>query len=272
MTNLVSFPKLGISMELDRVAFSLFGIDIMWYGALIGIGIILAVTYGSYAVKKTKLSQDDYLNMLLIALPCAIVGARLYYVIFNWSKYSGDIMSVFAIRSGGLAIYGGIIAAALSIIIYCRLKKINAGIPFDLLAVGLPMAQAIGRWGNFVNAEAFGGETNLPWGMVIGSNGAMVHPTFLYESLWNVLSVVIVLAVKPRKKFEGELFCVYMIWYGIGRFWIEGLRADSLYFGVFRISQVVAAVSVLIGAGMIIYKRFYKRYYILKQAIKINSI
>ncbi|MBE7011617.1 MAG: prolipoprotein diacylglyceryl transferase [Ruminococcaceae bacterium] len=246
---------------MDRVAFSIFGMDIMWYGVLIGLGIIVAVTYGSYAMKKTDLTQDDFLNMLLIALPSAIVGARAYYVIFNWSEYSGDIMSVFAVRNGGLAIYGGIIAAALSIIIYCRVKKINPGIPFDLLAVGLPMAQAIGRWGNFVNAEAFGGPTTLPWGMVIGNSDTMVHPTFLYESLWNVLSVVFVLLVKKHKKFEGELFCVYMIWYGIGRFWIEGLRADSLYAGSMRVSQLVSVFMVIIGLSVIFYKRIYKKNY-----------
>jgi phosphatidylglycerol:prolipoprotein diacylglycerol transferase len=168
-------------------------------------------------------------------------------------------MSVFAIRNGGLAIYGGIIFAALAIIIYCKVKKIDFGIPFDLLAVGLPMAQAIGRWGNFVNAEAFGGETNLPWGMVIGNSSNMVHPTFLYESLWNVLSVVIVLLVKRHKKFEGEGFCAYMIWYGIGRFWIEGLRADSLYFGIFRVSQLVSLLLVVLGAGIVINKRICQK-------------
>ena len=259
MINTISFPKLGISMEINRVAFSVFGIDIMWYGVLIGIGIILAVLYGSYAVKNTKLSQDDFLNMLLIALPCSIVGARAYYVIFNWSEYSGDVMSILAIRNGGIAIYGGIIAAALVIIIYCKVKKINFGIPFDLLAVGLPMAQAIGRWGNFINAEAYGGETNLPWGMMVGNSPVMVHPTFLYESLWNVISVVLVLTAKRYKKFDGELFCVYMVWYGVGRFWIEGLRADSLYLGNFRISQIVSAILVVIGVAGIIYGRIYKK-------------
>lgn len=259
MVNTVSFPKLGISVELDRVAFSLFGLDIMWYGVLIGIGIILAVMYGSYAVKKTTLSQDDFLNMLLIALPCSIIGARAYYVIFNWSEYAGDIMSVFAIRNGGIAIYGGIIAAAATVIIYCRVKGINFGIPFDLLAVGLPMAQAIGRWGNFINCEAFGGVTELPWGMVIGNSDIAVHPTFLYESLWNVISVILVLLAKKYKKFDGELFCVYMIWYGAGRFWIEGLRTDSLYLGNFRVSQIVALISVVAGIGIIFHKRFLQK-------------
>ena len=259
MINTVSFPKIGLSFEIDRVAFSFFGIDIMWYGVLIGLGIIVAVIYGLYAVKKTELSQDDMLNMIIIALPASIIGARAYYVIFNWSEYSGDIASVFAIRNGGLAIYGGILAASAVVIIYCKTKKIRIGIPFDLLAVGLPLAQAIGRWGNFINCEAYGRETALPWGMSIGQYINMVHPTFLYESLWNVVSVILVCSLKKHKKFDGELFCVYMIWYGIGRFWIEGLRQDSLYLGPLRVSQLVAAASLTAGILIIIYERFYKK-------------
>lgn len=259
MSNTISFPKMGLSFEVDRVAFSLFGIDVMWYGVLIGLGIVLAFIYAAYAVKKTELSQDDFLNMVIIALPCAIIGARAYYVIFNWSAYSGNIMEIFAIRNGGLAIYGGIIAAALVVIIYCRIKKIRIGIPFDLLAVGLPMAQAIGRWGNFINGEAYGRQTTLPWAMSIGNYATMVHPTFLYESLWNIGSVILVLIAKKFKKFDGELFCVYMIWYGIGRFLIEGLRTDSLYLGVFRVSQIVASLSVVLGIAIILYQRIYKK-------------
>lgn len=255
MTQTISFPKLNLSFEVNRVAFSLFGIDIMWYGVLIGLGMIAALVYALFAVKKTELRQDDLLNMAIIAFPCAIIGARAYYVIFNWGLYKGDIGKIFAIRNGGLAIYGGIIAAAIVILVYCRVKKIKIGIPFDLLAVGLPMAQAIGRWGNFINGEAYGGETTLSWAMSIGNYANMVHPTFLYESLWNVLSGVLVLIAKKFKKFDGELFCVYMIWYGAGRFWIEGLRADSLYIGVFRVSQIVASLSFLLGLAIILYKR-----------------
>lgn len=259
MSHTISFPNLGLSFDINRVAFSLFGIDIMWYGILIGLGILLAVLYGLYAVKKTTLSQDDLLNMVIIALPCAIIGARVYYVLFNWSAYSDNWTEIFAIRNGGLAIYGGIIAAALVIIIYCQAKKIKIGVPFDLLAVGLPLAQAIGRWGNFVNGEAFGKNTTLPWAMSIENYAIMVHPTFLYESIWNIFSVIFVLIAKKFKKFDGELFCVYMIWYGIGRFWIEGLRVDSLYLGIFRISQIVASLSVVIGISIIFFNRFCKK-------------
>ena len=259
MTETISFPNLNLSFEINKTAFSVGGFEVRWYGVLIGLGMLAAIIYALFAVKKTKLSQDDLLNMTIIGLPCAIIGARAYYVIFNWSAYKGDLSQIFAIRNGGLAIYGGIIAAALAVIIYCKIKKINVGIPFDLLAVGLPMAQAIGRWGNFVNGEAYGRETNLPWAMSIGEYVNMVHPTFLYESLWNIIGVIIVLIYKRFKKFDGEQFCIYMIWYGIGRFWIEGLRTDSLYLGVFRISQLVASLSVAAGIAIILWKRFYKK-------------
>ncbi len=259
MSQTISFPNLNLSFEIDRVAFSLFGVDVMWYGVLIGLGMILALIYGIYEAKKINLKQDDLLNMAIIAFPCAIVGARAYYVIFNWGQYKNDLWQILAIRNGGLAIYGGVIAAAIVILVYCRVKKISIGLPFDILAVGLPLAQSIGRWGNFINGEAFGGETTLPWAMSIGEYVNMVHPTFLYESLWNVLSVVFVLIAKRIKKFNGELFCIYMIWYGLGRFWIEGLRTDSLYLGNFRISQIVASLSVVLGIAVIIYNRFYKK-------------
>ncbi len=255
MSNIISFPNLGLSFNVNRVAFTIFGLDVMWYGVLIGIGMIIAMAYGLCEVRKTKMSQDDFLNMAIIAFPCAIVGARLYYVSFNFKEYLGDLSSVFAIRQGGLAIYGGIIAAALVILIYCRVKKINIGIPFDILAVGLPIGQAVGRWGNFVNGEAYGRATSLPWAMSIGDYAKTVHPTFLYESIWNVLGVILILCFKKHKKFEGELFCLYMLWYGIGRFLIEGLRTDSLYLGIFRVSQLVSLALIILGSTIIIYKR-----------------
>ncbi len=255
MSKLISFPRLGISFNIDPVAFTIFGVDVMWYGVLIGTGMVLALIYGLYEVKKTALSQDHMLNMAMIAFPCAIIGARLYYVLFNLGAYKDDLWQIFAIRNGGLAVYGGIIAAAIVILVYCRVKKIDIGLPFDLLAVGLPLAQAIGRWGNFVNGEAYGGATTLPWAMTIENYATMVHPTFLYESVWNILCVALVLIWKKFRKFNGELFCVYMIWYGTGRFFIEGLRADSLYLGVLRVSQLVSLGIVVLGTGIMVYKR-----------------
>ena len=258
MSETISFPYLGLSFNVDKVAFTLFGISVRWYGVIIGVGILAAFIYALYAVKTSELSQDDLLNMTIIALPCAIVGARLYYVIFNWDYYKDDLMGIFAIRNGGLAIYGGIIAAAIVIIVYCKCKKIKLGAPFDLLAVGLPIAQSIGRWGNFVNGEAYGGHTSLPIAMSIGNYAKCVHPTFLYESLWNAAGVIIILLIKRKGKLKNRLFCVYMIWYGIGRFFIEGMRTDSLYLGVFRISQIVSLAIIALGIGILIYFKYKK--------------
>lgn len=201
------------------------------------------------------LAQDDFLNMFIIAVPIAIICARAYYVIFNWDYYSNNFAEIFNIRGGGIAIYGGVIGAALVVTVYCLKKKISLGMVLDILAVGLLIGQAVGRWGNFVNGEAFGGTTDLPWAMSISQDGVMiaecVHPTFLYESLWNALGIVVLLVLKRKKKAEGELFCAYLTWYGFGRMFIEGLRTDSLYIGIFRVSQLVAAVTMVLGIVLI---------------------
>lgn len=251
MINQISFPNMGLEFEINRVAFSIFGLSVYWYGLLIGLGLLLAVSYGMRQTKKNGLSQDDFLNMLLIAVPVAIVCARLYYVVFSWDAYKSDLMSVFDIRSGGLAVYGGIIGACAVIFIYCKMKKINMGIVLDMLAVGLLIGQAIGRWGNFANGEAFGSYTNLPWAMTVVQDGdkiaSSVHPTFLYESLWNGIGIVVLLLYKKICSFKGELFCGYLVWYGLGRMWIEGLRADSLYLGSLRVSQILAVLTLILG-------------------------
>ena len=189
--------------------------------------------------------------MLIIAIPVSIICARAYYVIFSWDMYKDNIADVFDIRGGGLAIYGGVIGAAATVIIYCRAKKISLGSVLDMLAVGLLIGQSIGRWGNFVNGEAFGAATSLPWGMTVYTDGRLiaesVHPTFFYESLWNFIGIWVLLLYKRRKKANGELFCAYLIWYGAGRTFIEGLRADSLYLGAFRVSQLLAALTAILG-------------------------
>ena len=259
MINNISFPNLGWSFEVDRVAFSIFGVDVYAYGIIIGIGLLLAFTYGACECKKVDLAQDDLLNMILICLPSAIVGARLYYVAFEWESYKNDLVSIINLREGGLAIYGGVIGAALAILIYCRIRKISIGKPLDILGIGLLIGQAIGRWGNYVNGEAFGGSTTLPWAMTIVKNGVAVaesvHPTFFYESLWNVIGFCLLFFTRRKKAFEGEIFCRYMIWYGAGRTIIEGLRADSLYIGPLRVSQVLSVCLVIAGIAIICYKR-----------------
>lgn len=249
MVNHIEFLGLGIELTVKR-AISVFGIDVYIYGIIIAIGLALALWYASREAKKMGIGNDDFLNMFIIGVPAAVVCARVYYVAFNWEDYSGDVLKMLNIRGGGIAIYGAVIGAALTVLIYCRRKKINLGMVLDILAVGLLIGQAIGRWGNFVNGEAFGSATNLPWAMTVISDGVKiaenVHPTFLYESLWNALGIIVMLFVKQIRKAHGEVFCAYMAWYGFGRMFIEGLRADSLYIGVFRISQIVAAVSVVL--------------------------
>ena len=263
MVNNIMFSGIGLDLTVSRSLFTVFGIDIYAYGVIIALGLILAFWYGTKEADRVGLKQDDLLNMFLIAVPLAIVGARLYYVAFSWDAYSDNLSEIFNIRNGGLAVYGGIIAAVLTIFVYCRIKKISMGMVLDILCIGLLIGQAIGRWGNFFNGEAFGSETSLPWAMTIIRDGVTiaesVHPTFLYESLWNALGIVVLLLYKKKKSFNGELFCAYMVWYGLGRMFIEGLRTDSLYVGVFRVSQVLALISLVAGIVMIVINKRKKR-------------
>ncbi len=221
----------------------------------------------SYILRKTRgyfgLTQDKILDMFILVVPSGIVGARLYYVLFHPDGFfgAGNWLNIFKIRQGGLAIYGGIIAAVIAIFIYSRRKKIPAAVFFDVGALGLLIGQAIGRWGNFFNREAYGYETELPWkmGLISGSNTVYVHPTFLYESLWNNIGFIWIHRFsKKNRKYDGQVFLLYVAWYGLGRFIIEGLRSDSLYlFGSdIRISQLVAALSF----GVAVYLLFRIRH------------
>lgn len=254
MINNISFPGLGLDFEINRVAFSLFGVPVYAYGLIIALGLVLAFVYASREAKRTGISDNDFFNMFIIGLPVAVVCARIYYVVFSWDYYKYNLSEIFNIRGGGIAIYGAVIGAALVVLIYCRAKKISIGKVLDVLAVSLLIGQAVGRWGNFVNGEAFGESCSLPWAMTVVRGGRTVaelaHPTFLYESLWNALGILVLILYKRKKAFEGEVFCGYMIWYGIGRLFIEGLRTDSLYLGSIRVSQLLSLV--LIVAGIII--------------------
>ncbi len=249
----ISFPGLGIGpFSLNPVAFTLFGKDVYWYGIIIAAGFLIAVAVCMQLAKKSKsISPDNILDIVLIGLPVAIVCARLYYVAFNFSSYRENPADIFKIWKGGMAIYGGLIGAALSTFLYCKKKRLSLGDTFDICSVGLVIGQAIGRWGNFVNAEAYGGATALPWRMRILEpdwiQAIEVHPTFLYESLWNAAVLVVLLFLLKRKKASGQVFLTYVAAYGAGRFWIEGLRADSLYLGPVRISQVVALISAVVA-------------------------
>ncbi|WZL74728.1 prolipoprotein diacylglyceryl transferase [Clostridiaceae bacterium 35-E11] len=236
---------------MNPVAFKLFGLSIRWYGILISIGIILGTLLAIKRAKQRNISEDRVLDLLLIAIPAAIIGARTYYVIFNWEYYAGDIMSMINIRQGGLAIHGSVIAGATVGYIYCKYHRISFWKMADICAPSIILGQAIGRWGNFINQEAYGRPTNLPWGIMV--DGVKVHPTFLYESVWNFAVFVFLLWYEKNKKFEGELFLFYAALYSIARFFIEGLRIDSLMLGSFRVAQLVSLASILV-AGTIIYK------------------
>ena len=250
MKNFVGFPGLGLEFNINPVAFTLFGKEVYWYGILIGVAIILAVVICSFYAKKKGVNPDYVLDIALVGTPVAVVFARIYYCIFSWEKYAENPIEVFYIWNGGIAIYGAVIGAVVAAYVYCRVKKLKWREMFDICIPGVILGQAIGRWGNFVNREAFGTETNLPWRMELHSIGGTVlnvHPTFLYESLWNFAGFFLLSWLLNHKKNDGEVFFSYFVWYGVGRFFIEGLRTDSLYWGPFRFSQVFAVLTAVLG-------------------------
>ena len=260
----VEFPNLGWEFDISR-GFTIFGFPIYWYAIAITLGLALAFVYAMKNAKGYGLDSDRMLDVALITIPFAFVGARLYYVLFSgrldW--YLEDFFRILNVRDGGLGIYGGIIVAFLVGPLACRWRKVNILAMFDVASLGFLIGQGIGRWGNFFNQEAFGGNTNLPWGMTgdiirSGQNGngyiltQPVHPTFLYESLWCLLGFVLLhILFKKAYKFHGMLFCGYAIWYGVGRFLIESLRTDSLMSGGLRTSQIVAVIAVVGGSALL---------------------
>lgn len=241
-------------MKINPVAFTLFGVEVKWYGILIAMGALLAIFFAEKLSKKKGLYDDLVTDFSFFIIIFGIIGARLYYVLFEWEYYSMHKDEILSIRNGGLAIYGGIIAGIIVALVFSKIKKVEFWDLADIVAPGLSLAQGIGRWGNFINGEAHGGVTNLPWAILV--NGQRVHPTFLYESILDILIFLFLyFYLSKNQKFKGELFSTYMIIYGIGRFFIEGLRTDSLYIGVFRVSQIVSLLMVLVGIIVIIRNR-----------------
>ncbi|SKC78891.1 prolipoprotein diacylglyceryl transferase [Maledivibacter halophilus] len=238
---------------MDPIAFEVFGIAVRWYGILISLGMIIGTILAIRESKRLGWDENLIIDFIIVMIPAAIVGARLYYVIFNWSYYSGDIFKIINIREGGLAIHGGVIGGVIAGIIYTKAKKIDFFSLADIIAPSLILGQAIGRWGNFVNQEAHGGPTNLPWGIMV--NGVKVHPTFLYESLWNVLVFIFLIKFRKKKKNNGEVFYLYLILYSIGRFFVEGLRTDSLMLGQFRVAQLLSLSLIIIFSYLLFRKR-----------------
>lgn len=275
MQSFIEFPALGWHFNIsDTLAeFSLFGTDftIKWYGVIIAVGFLLAVIYGLRRAKHFDIDPDRMIDVALVCTVIAFIGARLYYVLFSESRadYFADPITILHIWEGGLGIYGGLIFAVLSGLLMCRLRRVNTAAMLDVASLGFLIGQAIGRWGNFFNQEAFGGNTTLPWGMTgnliqMGINGdgydtaLPVHPTFLYESLWCVLGFVLLhILSKKAYKFKGQIFSLYVIWYGAGRFFIELLRTDSLMLGNMKVSCFVAVLAVL--GGLMLYLMFRNR-------------
>lgn len=255
--NTIYFPGLGIGpFKVNEIAFKIpFLKDhrgIAWYGIIITLGIILAVVYVMTHSKRENIKNDDILDLAIFLIPGSVVGARLYYVIF----YGGydSFLEIISFWNGGLAIYGGIIAGALIVVAVSLVKKIKPLKMLDLIAPALLIGQAIGRWGNFVNAEAYGAETDVLWRMGLLTDGVMkyYHPTFLYESLWNVVGLVLLTILYRKKKYDGQILFGYIAWYGFGRMLIEGLRTDSLYWGTIRISQLIGFISFVVGTILFI--------------------
>jgi prolipoprotein diacylglyceryl transferase len=238
---------------MDPVAFEIFGIKIRWYGIFIATAFFLGTLLASKEAKRRGINEEEIIDLALFAIPAALIGARAYYVIFTWDMYKHNPIEIFNIRGGGLAIHGGVIAGVLVGLIFCKFRKHNFWTFADITAPSIILGQAIGRWGNYTNQEAFGGPTDLPWGIMI--DGVKVHPTFLYESIWNFLSFIFLVWFSRKKsQVEGEVFLLYVILYSLARFFIEGLRTDSLMWGDFRVAQIVSVVSILLAA-LVLYRR-----------------
>lgn len=265
MSELLSFPGLGLEFEINRVAFMLGTRPVYWYGIIIAASFLAASAYMLSRCKDFGLDGDRVMDVILGAVLLGIVGARTYYVLFKWDTYRENPVSVFYVWEGGIAIYGGIIGGLIAAILICKWRKVKLLPMLDLAACGLLLGQAVGRWGNFVNMEAFGRNTNAAWGMTSPSivwylqqnsrelsrlgvsvdPSVPVHPTFFYESVWCFLGFLFMAWFTKKRRFDGELWLIYLGWYGLGRFFIEGLRTDSLLIGTMRVSQVLAMLCVV---------------------------
>lgn len=277
----IQFPKLGWTFHVNPTAFTIFGLDIQWYGIIITFGLILALLYVMPKMKRFGLDGERALDAIICGVLGGIIGARAYYVIFNWDSYKGNLSAIVNTRNGGLAIYGGIIGSVAVGLIICKIRKVRLLPMLDISSLGFLIGQGIGRWGNFVNQEAFGSNTDSIFGMTGGtiqsvifrntvySDGSMVglgmnylqpvHPCFLYESIWCLLGFLIISTYSKHRKYDGQIMLMYVAWYGAERYVVEGLRTDSLMAGDIKVSQllslIICIVSVAIQVGMIFLRR-----------------
>ena len=265
----IAFPHLNIYLTNVPRSFSVFGFEIMLYGVIIAAGILLGLCVAAADQKRHGLDPNTIWDVAIYGIPAGIIGARIYYVIFYWESYRDNPLSMFNLRAGGLAIYGGVLGAILTVLIYTRIKKLSFFATFDSISLGFLVGQIIGRWGNFFNREVFGGYTDNIFAMRLpidavrardispalretiaeGTNYIQVHPTFLYEGLWNLAVLTALWFYSPKKKFNGQIFCLYIALYGVGRFWIEYIRTDRLYIGNTNIpvSMVVSVAMILVA-------------------------
>lgn len=282
----IGFPNMGITFRNVSAGFEIFGFYIAFYGIIIAIGMIVGYFVTAWQAKRTGQKVEMYLDFALYSIFASVLGARIYYVIFSWERYKDNIWEIFNLRGGGLAIYGGVIAAVITGIVYCRIKKVDFGLLADTACLGLVTGQIIGRWGNFFNCEAFGGfagnhffAMKLPWNVAksrmsnasievmeqyVVEGSILVHPTFLYESIWNMGLLCFLIWYSVRKKFNGEIILLYLVGYGIGRVWIEGLRTDQLFLWGTQIpvSQMVSILIVVVSSFLILY---YQKKYSLRK-------
>ena len=274
----IAFPHLGIEIATLPKGITIGGFTIAYYGIIIACGMIAGLLLARWQAKRTGQNPEFYMDYAFFGIIFAIIGARLYYVAFSWENYKDDLLQIFNTRGGGMAIYGGVIAAVITAIVYCRIKKYRFSLFADTAVVGLILGQVIGRFGNFMNREAFGEYTDSLFAMrlrvdqvaassitdtmrehmtnIDGVQYIQVHPTFLYESVWNLIVLILMLLRTKKKAFDGEIFLIYLIGYGIGRAWIEGLRTDQLQIGStgFPVSQVLSALIAVVGIGVWIYQ------------------
>jgi phosphatidylglycerol:prolipoprotein diacylglycerol transferase len=266
-TTPIQFPGFGFQVTVDRVAFSVFGIPIHWYGIIIAFGFLLAVLYGAKRAPKFGVKEDDLIDMLFFAVPSAIIVSRIYFVIFSDSIRS--FAEAIRIWDGGLAIYGGVIGAVAAAVIFCRIRKVNTAALLDVSGLGLLIGQSVGRWGNFFNQEIYGTHTDLPWRMGVAAAGERVsgiyntvHPLFLYESLWNALGFVLLHFVSKKRRFNGQIFMLYITWYGLGRAFFELIRAETdvlyLFNSAVPVSMALAVACAAAGAGLLAYNMFFR--------------
>lgn len=252
----VTFPGIGLALDINPVAFAIGDFQVYWYGIIIGTGFLLALIFALRNLKYFGIDKNGFIDCVLVGLIAGILGARLYYVFFKWDYYAQHLDELFAIHNGGLAIYGGVIGGLLGGCIVAKIKKLPIPAILDIAVMGFLIGQGLGRWGNFFNQEAFGTPTDLPWRMVSeNTEGVGVHPCFLYESLWCLLGFVLLYWFSRKwRQYDGQIFLLYLVWYGMERMIVEGLRTDSLYTPLFglRVSQILAAVTMLAGIVLLI--------------------